>query len=262
MCAAWSARAPEMMRAAIAAAALLAAAAGHAQQGARVGLEASHGRDGLSGPNAPWTDSSLGVDLKLATLQAFSARLRETERFGLRDREHALGAYLPLGEGWSVELELTGSPTHRVLPRHSTLAQVGKRFAGGWGAYAGFRHSAYAQSSADLRLFTLERYFGAERVAYTFYSGRPEGGGSAPSHRLQWNHYFNDRDYVGVSVASGREVENVAPAGLVTSKVRSFYLTGRWWFAPDWALTAEAGVHEQGSLYRRHGVRLGLRHQF
>lgn len=262
MCAAWSARAPEVLRAAIAAAALLAAAAGHAQQGTRVGLEASHGRDGLSGPNAPWTDSSLGLDLKLATLQAFSARLRETERFGLRDREHALGAYLPLGDGWSVELELTGSPTHRVLPRHALLAQVGRSFGGGWGAYAGFRRSSYTQSEADLRLFTLERYFGAERLAYTFYSGKPEGGGSAPSHRLQWTHYFNDRDSVGVSVGGGREVENVAPGGLVTSKVRSFYLTGRWWFAPDWALTAEAGVHEQGSLYRRHGVRLGLRHEF
>lgn len=251
-----------MLRAAVVAIACLAAGAGHAQAQARFGLEAWYGRDGLSGANAPWTDASLGLDLKLATLQAFSARLRETERFGLRDREQALGAYLPLGEGWSVEFDLSASPTHRVLPRYALLAQVGKRFDGGWGAFAGFRHSAYAQSSADLRLFTLERYFGAERLAYTFYSGRPDGGGSAPSHRLQWSHYFNDRDHVGLSVGSGREVENVAPAGLLTSKVRSVYLTGRWWFAPDWALTAEAGVHEQGSLYRRHGVRLGLRHEF
>lgn len=251
-----------MVRAAIAAAALLAATAGYAQQAARVGLEASHARDSLSGSNAPWADSSLRMDLKLATLQSFSARLRETERFGLRDREHALGAYLPFGEGWSVELELSGSPTHRVLPRHAAFVQAGKNLGGGWAAYAGFRHSAYTRSAADLRLFTLERYFGAERLAYTFYSGKPDGGGSAPSHRVQWNHYFNDRDYVGVSAASGREVENVAPTGLVTSKVRSLYLTGRWWFAPQWALTAEAGVHEQGSLYRRHGVRLGLRHEF
>ena len=262
MCAGWSAKAPEMLRAALAAAALLAAVAGHAQQGPRIGLEGSHAREGLTGPNAPWTDSWLRLDLKLATLQAFSARLRETERFGLRDREQALGAYLPLGGGWSVELELSASSTHRVLPRHALLAQVGKSFGGGWGAYAGLRRSAYTQSEADLRLFTLERYFGAERIAYTFYSGRPDGGGSAPSHRLQWSHYFNDRDFIGLSVAAGREVENIAPAGLVTSRVRSLYLTGRWWFAPDWALTAEAGVHEQGSLYRRHGLRLGLRHEF
>lgn len=251
-----------MLRAAIAAAALLAATAGHAQQGPRVGLEGSHAREDLSGPNAPWTDTWLALDLKLATLQAFSARLRETERFGLRDREQALGAYLPLGEGWSVELDLAASPTHRVLPRYAFLAQVGTTLGGGWGAYAGFRHSSFTQSAADLRLFTLERYFGAERVAYTFYSGKPDGGGSAPSHRLQWSHYFNDRDYVGLSVAAGREVENVAPAGLLTSKVRNLTLTGRWWFAPGWALTGEASVHEQGNLYRRHGVRLGLRHEF
>jgi YaiO family outer membrane protein len=241
---------------------LLLASVAAAAESPRVALEASHAREGLSGGRAPWTDSALQLELKWGTLESLAARLRETERFGLQDREHAIGGHVPLGSGWSAEAEYTASGTHRVLPRHSLLLQLGRQLGGGWGVYGGFRRSAYTQASADLRLFTLERYIGAGRFAYTFYSGKPEGRGSAPSHRLQWSHYFNDRDYVGISVGGGREVENVAPAGLLTSKVRSAYLTGRWWFAPDWALTGEVGVHEQGSLYRRHGIRLGLRHQF
>src|SRR3970282_1784598 len=103
---------------------------------------------------------------------------------------------------------------------------------GGWGAQLGLRRSEFDSGRVDLSLFTLERYFGAQRLGYTFYSGRPEGEASAPSHRVQWSLFFGDRNSVGVFVAGGREVENVGPGTLVSTDVRAYAVFGRYWLSP------------------------------
>jgi YaiO family outer membrane protein len=233
-----------------------------AQERLRLQLEYSLQREHLSGGRAPWTEHQLQLDLKAASGLAGGARLRETERFSLRDSEGAAWVHVPFGDGWSALVDLAASPTHDVLPRYALLGQIEKRLPGGWGIAAGLRHSSFSRTDADLRMLTVDRYIGAHRVAYTFYSGKPEGGPSAPAHRLQWSYTWNDRDTLGISASRGREVENVVPAGLLTTDVRNLSVFGRYWFAPDWAVVADAGRQQQGNLYRRDGFRLGLRHQF
>lgn len=237
-------------------------AAAPAQEPLRLQMEYSVQRERLTGARAPWDERLLQLDARAASGFAGGFRLRETERFSLGDSETAAWVNAPLGAGWSVLVDGSWSPTHAVLAKHAWLAQVDKRLDGGWGLQAGLRRSRFNLAQADLRILTLDRYAGPHRFAYTFYSGKPEGGGSAPAHRLQWTYSWNDRDAFGVSAARGREVENIAPAGLLTSDVRNLTLFGRYWLHPSWALTAEASSQQQGSLYRRDGFRIGLRHQF
>lgn len=189
--------------------------------------------------------------------------LRETRRFGLDDSEAYGGFYYPLGETLTGVVEGSVSPSYNVLAKYSIGGQLLKSFQGGWGVGAGIRHSEYALASADVATLTGERYWGNFRGAYTFYSGRPEGSGSAPAHRFQLAYYYGDRDWVGISYTTGREVEYVGPPrGTVTSDVRDWTLSGRHWFAPRWALTYDLLNHEQGALYRRQGGRIGLRYLF
>jgi len=232
------------------------------QDAPRIHFDYSLQREHLTGGRTPWTEHLLQFDVRDAAGLAGGARLRRTQRFSLNDTEAGAWVNKPLGGGWSVMIDLSASPTHEVLPKTALLGQIEKRLAGGWGIQAGIKRSAYTGSRADLRMLTVDRYVGAHRIAYTFYSGKPEGGGSAPAHRLQWSYSWNDRDQFGVSFARGREVENIAPNGLLTSDVRNLTLFGRYWFHADWAITAEASSHEQGNLYRRDGFRLGLRHRF
>jgi YaiO family outer membrane protein len=247
---------------ALLAAALLAAPAARAQQGLRIDLEGYHQEQRLTRGLPHWRDTGLRLELQEPTRRGWFGQLRETRRFSLRDTEGSAGLYQPFGDGWAASFNLTASDTHAVLPKYSLLAQGEKQLGGGWGVHFGLRRSEYTFTHADLRLLTLERYIGDHRLAYTFYSGQPEGGGSAPSHRLQWSYFFGDQSSVGLSLARGREVENVGGGALVTSDVRNVTLFGRWWFAPHWAISAEAETHEQGNLYRRHGLRIGLRHRF
>jgi YaiO family outer membrane protein len=189
--------------------------------------------------------------------------LRETRRFGLDDSEAYGGLYYPLGETWTGVVEGSVSPTYNVLAKYSIGGQLLKSLPGGWGLGGGFRHSQYELSAADVATLMGERYWGNYRVGYTFYSGHPEGSSSAPAHRFQFAYYYGDRDWVGISYTTGREVEYVGPPrGTITSDVRDWTLSGRHWLAPNWALSYDLLTHEQGVLYRRQGGRIGIRYLF
>lgn len=228
----------------------------------RLETELASSVERLSGGRADWRSTAFDVRVADESRRAYYGRLQTTERFDLNDSEIMVGIYQPLAGPWAVQVEAVASPTHRVLARDSVLAQIERRFDGGWGAQAGYRRSTYERSGTDLVIATVDRYFSSFRAAYSLYLGRPDGAGFGPSHRLQWSYYYGDRSFVGISAAAGKEVENVFPGGVLATQVRSFSLAGRHEFAPGWAAAYEWLAHRQGDIYTRHGFRLGVRHAF
>jgi YaiO family outer membrane protein len=231
-------------------------------QGFRVDAEAAASIEHLSGGRADWRSSSLEVLARNAERRAYYGRLRDTERFDLRDDEAMLGTYQPFAGSWGLQLEASASSTHRVLAEWSALAQLERRFEHGWGVQGGYRRSEFDTTGTDLVIGAVDRYFSSFRAAYTLYLGRPDGAGFGASHRVQVSYYYSERSFIGLSAAAGREVENVVPDGLLTSRVRSLSLAGRQEFARSWAVSYELFRHQQGSLYTRRGLALGLRHAF
>jgi YaiO family outer membrane protein len=219
--------------------------------------------ESLTGGNRDWDSVYLDAVRNFGERRALAGGLRNVERFGLRDSEARLGYYHPLGATWTGHVEGSASDEHHVLPKYSVFGQVSGAFSGGLGVNAGLRRNEYTRATVHVLALGLERYWGNWRGAYTLYSGHPEGAGSASAHRFQLHYYYGTRSSIGLSGTRGREVENAGPpAGVLTSDVRSIALSGRHWMTPQWGLTWELLVHEQGDLYRRRGVLLGLRHRF
>jgi YaiO family outer membrane protein len=190
------------------------------------------------------------------------AGLRETERYALQDREAHFGGVLPLNADAQLQLEAGFSDTHRVLAARYGMLQLEFRPASGWLLGAGWRRSVYDTGQSQVLNFSVDRYIGAERFSYTLYEGGPDGNGLSPSHRLQWAHYYGDRDWVGLTLVQGRETEYGPNGAFLTSQVSGVSLSGRHGIASDWALIWDAGSLRQGDFYTRSGVRLGLRHAF
>jgi YaiO family outer membrane protein len=232
------------------------------EPGFRVEAEARSSIERLTNGRADWRNTQLDVQARKADRQSYYGSLRATERFDQGDSEVMLGTYQPLGGSWAMQVEAVASPTHHVLAKDSLLAQIERRFDGGWGLQAGYRRSAYERTSTDLVIATADRYFSSFRAAYSLYLGRPDGLGFGPSHRLQWSYYYTDRSFIGVSAAAGREVENIVPSGVLSTQVRNLTLAGRHEFAPGWAASYEWLVHRQGDFYTRRGFGLGIRHAF
>ncbi|MBM3341897.1 MAG: YaiO family outer membrane beta-barrel protein [Betaproteobacteria bacterium] len=247
-------------------AAILVAPLTHAAEGIRLrtDVEFGYGAERLSNNTPDWQNIFVEGSHRFKDRHAVFGGLRATERFGLWDQEAYGSLHYPIAPTWNLAVEGSLSPAHEVLPKFTLGAQIQKLLPLGLIAGVGYRHNEYTRSQSALRTFSLERYWGDFRGAYMLFSGKPEGGGSAPAHRFQLNYYYGENvSSVGLSFTTGREVENVgAPAGLRTTDVRNWTISGRHWFARDWAVTYDLMTHRQGELYRRDGLRLGLRYRF
>lgn len=188
--------------------------------------------------------------------------LRETNRYALIDREVHAGIGMPLAPSLRIQAEIGASDTHHILPTKYGALQFQHQPAAGWTLTGGWRRSAYDLGMTGVLHLGADRYLGDERFSYTLYSGGPDGSGRAPSHRLQWAHYYGDRDWAGISVNTGRETENLGGASFLTARVHGVGLSGRHGLDDNWSLTWEAGRIRQGEAHTRSGMRLGLRYAF
>lgn len=224
-------------------------------------IEAAH--ESLDHGYADWRELLGQLTYRPAPKQAYFAGLRETERYGLTDREAIAGAYLPLGGGGpTLHLEATASPTHLVLPRGTFLAELAQPLGEGWMVSGAAKATRYPASDVRTAVATLEKYAGNWRYAYTLYLSKPDFAGWAPTHRLVAAWYRSELTQAALSVARGREVENVVPLGLLTSDVRNVTFTAGYEVAPRWGLGVEWGWHRQGDLYTRRSLRVGTRFLF
>lgn len=225
-------------------------------------LELGASRENLSQGRTDWQSVYLEGEHRFGERRVVYAALRRTERFDQDDSDWLAGLYHPLDARWTLNGEIGGSPSHRVLPDSTVALNLHRQLDAGWGLGFGGRFTAYANADTRAANFSVERYFGAYRAAYTFTTTRLEGASNAPGHRLQFSFYYGERNHIGLAASHGEEVENVPPAGIVETDVEALALTGRHWLDRDWALGYELLHHEQGSLYRRQGLRLGLRRAF
>lgn len=228
-----------------------------AGQGLRVPTDDDRGRQGFAVTHGLWAD----IERRSIAERTFDARAQESGRLG-QGGASGFGLIQPLPGGWSTSFNVDPGGIERVTPSYSLLARLGKELGAGWGMSVGMQHSKYAASELDLGTFTVERYFGKQRFAYTVASGHPEDRGLTLSQRVQWSYHVGDRGFFGLSLAQGLAAESATPEGLPIADARNITLFGRYWFLPNWAVSAEAEMQEQVGYARRNGVRFGLRHQF
>ncbi len=226
-------------------------------------VEGGFTHESLSNGRPDWKSVYLEAAHDFAKRQTLYGGVRETDRFDFRDSELAAGYYHPLTQQLTGQIEASHSPSHNVLPENALAAAAAWEFNKGWVASGGLRYNQYTDNDARVLNAGIERYFGSYRAFYAIYNGKPQGSSSASAQRLGIDYYYGEKSRVGVGVTWGREVEYVGPpTGIITSDVRAVSLYGRHWLTPAWAVSWEALRHEQGDLYTRTGVRIGLRHLF
>jgi YaiO family outer membrane protein len=214
-------------------------------------------------PSAP------GVKWRAAgVLQDFAPRLTlyggtvESRRFTLNDADVRVSLYRPHGQNLALDTGNT-NPLHNIVPKYSLYRQIDQSLPGGWGLGFGVRQSSYNFATNTLYSVSGERYIGNFRGAYTLYSGRTEGADLGSSQRVQVSYLYGERNTVGLSYTTGREIDNpVIPLGLTLNDARDLTLSGRHWLSTNWALTYDLQSHEQATLARRQGLRLGVSRSF
>lgn len=225
-------------------------------------LELGGSREDLSHGLADWRSVYLAGEQQFGERRSLYGAWRQTKRFGQDDHEAAAGLALPLDERWTLSSDGTASPSHHVLAKWSFGLDLHRRLDEGWGLSLGGRHTEYATAETERLSLGLERYFGAYRAAYVGSSTHLGGAGWSSAHRLELTQYYGAASRVGIVLGHGREAENLPPRGVLTSTVTVLAVAGRHWLDRDWALSYEVTLLDQGELYRRRGLQLGLRRAF
>lgn len=231
--------------------------------GPRPELELGYTYDSLDNDFDDWWSYYLQGDVQTAGGQTFYGQLRQTERFELEDEELMAGVYLPFAQSWTAHFEGSYSPSGEVLPEWSVLAELGRSFSGGWGVQLGGRYLEYQGPNSTRESLAVERYFGSFRAAYTLTASQIEDeSDTSLAHLVRLDYYYGDGSRIGIGYADGEEQERIGEDQLLTTDVQAFFLAGRHWFAPNWAISYSAGVQDQGDIYTREGVQIGLRRRF
>lgn len=225
-------------------------------------IEAGFSTESLSNGYAPWREAFLTVTKHFEPHQTLAFSWLETSRFALRDQAAQISFHQPLNERWATLLELKASPTHRVLPKWSSLIQLERTFTHGWAVQVGWRHSEFNQARTNLMITTLERYFSRWRAAYTLFASSRKGAGISASHLVRGDYYYGERSSIGLGLVRGRELENIVGRGIVVTTVSGVSINGRHWLTDNWGLNYQLTAQQQGNLYIRKGASLGLRYRF
>ncbi len=250
-----------MMRAGLALPALtmaLTCAAPALAAGTTVGVDWT--RESLGNSLPDWREVTARLQHTLAPREVFDVAITRTSRFGLNDSQLGLYYTVPLSSTVAASVEANASPSHEVLARHAVGGALQFEFAPSWLIHGGLRSTSYDNASVKQGLVMLEHYTGPWRLVASWRPVRAFGN-TVHGVGAQAAWYYGDKDFVGVSVNSGRETATTG-TGVSVSSVRSYGLNGRHQFDPQWSLQYGLARSRQGSLYTRTGLTIGMARTF
>ena len=92
-----------------------------------------------------------------------------------------------------------------------------------------------------------------DRFGFAAYHWR-DAYGFAAAPRMQWSYAIGERGALSMSLANnGREAE-------IDHRPMSVF--GRYWFSPDWAVSAESASRDATGLFRLQDFRIGVQRRF
>lgn len=199
---------------------------------------------------------------RAASGHALYAGVRRTERFDSADVQGSAGWSRPWGDAWNFTLEGSLAPGADVLPRWSGRFRLRRALDHGWGVHGSLYQAGYAADDVTTVAVGAERYTGPWYAGLTALASRLQGAGTTWSGQLRADRYYDSDSRVGLIVAAGRETESIGDGRFITSSTRGLVLLGQHRWAPQWSLSWELLVHEQGDAYTRKGFHVGLRRDF
>ncbi|BDU16563.1 YaiO family outer membrane beta-barrel protein [Lysobacter auxotrophicus] len=223
-----------------------------------VSFSARH--DWLDGAYDDWTGVRLDASRTQRGALGGYAALTGDRRFALDDAGIEAGLLVPMGETWLLQPEVGVVPDADFLPRYYADLRVQHTFTHGWIGSASLRTSDYPDTRVDRLAVSVERYWSAWRAAYTFNLTRLRDTHS-PGHDVRLARAYGDGSEVGVQLVFGREAA-IVESGVVASDVSGALLFGRHVFAQRWSWLWNVGVIDQGDLYTRRGIGIGLERRF
>lgn len=225
-------------------------------------LEAGFGWQDLGRDLPDWRTLYVDYQRRTAPGHALFAGVQQADRFDVTDFEGHAGWARPWNDHWSFVVEGSLAPGAGVLPRWSGRFRLRRQVGDGWGVFGGLQQAGYASDDLTTATVGAERYAGPWYAGLTINASRLQGADTTWSGQLRFDRYYAADSRIGLIAALGRETESIGEQRFLTSSTGSLALLGQHRWAPQWSVSWELLVHDQGDAYTRRGFRAGLRHDF
>ena len=223
--------------------------------------ESGISRETLDNGAEDWQSIYAHVDRRTPDDAVLWLTLTEHRRFSLSDIEVAAGGGLVIADMWLLDGTLRLGPAADFLPETVASVALGRILGRGWIVGGDVGRRWYAADSVDTVSVQVERYFGRFRAALNVDNSRLDEA-STFTYRGALDYYAASGSRYGVTVATGDEVEVVAPGQLVDMDISAMALSGRHPVGNGLNIVWRVGTHRQGSLYRRNHVGLSIAGEF
>lgn len=230
------------------------------ERGTRLSFGLSH--EDLSGGRSSWQAVTVGLDHPLDSRRRIFAGVNVEERFDTQDEQFSIGLVDRMGGDWSWGVAADVASDAGILPEWNLVAEVGRTLPGDRSVSLRARHASYAAVDVSSLAATIEQYLAAFRIAYALTASRPGGISARLGHTLRLARDYGDGSQATFALGYGEEAETVAPGVVQVTRNKSVSVHGVHWVVPAWGFAWEAGWHEQGDLYDRMRLRIGLEHRF
>lgn len=221
-----------------------------------------YGYDRLTNNRSPWSTRSVKLSQLTPDKHYSHIQLDSIERFDLQDWQLGGSYALPLSRSWSFYAAATYSPTHKVLANRMIDTNLSKSFKNGTTLSGGLSNAKYNETSSAQIHLGGEHYWSVFRIAYTYRRINVLNAGTGVNHNIQSNYYYSPVDMVGVSAATGKDVEFDGTSSPPISDVRTYSIYGYHMFKPQWSFIYSVFYHHQGDFYNRNGFVLGIKFDF
>ncbi len=225
-------------------------------------LTAGLALDQLDSGYDDWRSATLRYRGDLTLRLATRAGLHHAERYGRSDTEAELGGAWTSSRNWETGIDTTIAVDADFLPRWSlqlfTQASVSESMT----MRAGLRRAEYAATHATTLSLSADRYVQRYRLAYNILRTDPADADTTLAHIFRIDATYGDTSFIGVQFAVGRESESDGRGGLLNTRTRSAALLGQHALGADWNLSWAAVWCDQGDLYQRTGLDVGIARRF
>jgi YaiO family outer membrane protein len=209
---------------------------------------------------SPWWRTYITFLDRIGAGKGIYAELQRTSRYSQTDASIMAGGYFPLSRRWTGAAELSVSPSHRILPKWAAAGQVQRELGHGWSSEAGIRRREYREGGVTIGSAGVSKGVKTLRTGYTLYTSHLSNAGVAFTNRVDVTHHYAS-SAITLTLASGDELEKIAPASILRTSVALINVHGTHWLDRSWGISYGAEWHRQGTLHTRRGLTIGVRYR-
>jgi YaiO family outer membrane protein len=230
------------------------------RRGARLSAGAAY--EDLSGDNDPWRSANVALTWPLGAATHLATALALERRYGRQDEQISAAIAKRLPARWSLDAGGAFTPNAELLPKHDLHVEVGRPLGRASSAALRYRRSHFDTVDVNALSLTGEHALRDFRIAYTLTGTRPTDIDVTFGHALRAARDYGTGSSITALIARGDEAETVSPGRVLVTRVTTLAVYGIHWRSAAWGCSWSASWTEQGDLYERLGVRLGVEHRF